>query len=274
VINRIALGLLAITLLQPFGMAVQAADSSDGYVPTVLITGSNRGIGFEFTRQYAQAGWKVIATARKPAKAEALQALAEENQNIVIEQLDITDLAGVDALSAKYAEQPLDVLINNAAISGSPSPKQLFGRVDYEYFDTFMATNVRGPLKVSEAFLPQLKAGQHKKLVAISSLGGSFYSGKATSTGTMLYRISKAALNMQMVNIAIAVEKHGIVTLMLNPGLVDTQGILGKMNEKMNLGLTLTPVEESVAGMRQVIEAATAETSGKFYQFNGQQQKF
>jgi len=266
------MALLGIALQPVYGLAEGAQD--DNYVPTVLITGSNRGIGFEFTRQYAASGWRVIATARRPDKAEALQALAAGNENILIEQLDITDLAGIDALSAKYAEQPLDVLINNAAISGSPSPKQLFGRVDYENFDTFMATNVRGPLKVSEAFLPQLRAGQHKQLVAISSLGGSFYSGKATATGTMLYRISKAALNMQMVNIAIAVEKHGIVVTMINPGLVDTQGILGKMNEKMKLGLTLTPVEDSVAGMRQVIENASLETSGLFYQFNGQQQQF
>jgi NAD(P)-dependent dehydrogenase (short-subunit alcohol dehydrogenase family) len=264
--------LLGITLQPVYALAEGAQEGN--YVPTVLITGSNRGIGFEFTRQYAASGWRVIATARRPDKAEALQALAAGNKNILIEQLDIIDLQAVDALSAKYAQQPLDVLINNAAISGSPSPQQLFGRVDYENFDAFMATNVRGPLKVSEAFLPQLRAGHHKKLVAISSLGGSFYSGKSTATGTMLYRISKAALNMVMVNIAVAVEKHGIVVTMINPGLVDTQGILGKMNEKMKLGLTLTPVEDSVAGMIQVIENASLETSGLFYQFNGQQQQF
>lgn len=273
-IHKIALGLLAVALLQPNTNSLQAAATEDGYVPTVLITGSNRGIGFEFTRQYAQAGWKVVATARKPAKAEALQALATEYPNIIIEQLDITDLQAVDALAEQYADSPVDVLINNAAISGSPSPKQLMGRIDYEYFDAFMATNVRGPLKVSEAFLPHLKAGQRKQIVTIGSLAGSFNSGAQTSNGTMLYRTSKAALNMLMVNIATAVEKHGIVVTILNPGLVDTQGVLGKMNKQMKLGLTLTPVEESVAGMINMIENASPETSGLFYQFNGKQQQF
>jgi NAD(P)-dependent dehydrogenase (short-subunit alcohol dehydrogenase family) len=263
--------LLAVTLVQ----GAMAADSSEGgYVPTVLITGSNRGIGFEFARQYAAKGWRVIATARSPDSAEDLQELAATYDNVLLEALDVNDLSAVDALSEEYADQPIDVLINNAAISGSPSPKQLFGKIDYEYFDLFMNTNVRGPLKVSEAFAKQLRNSQKKKLVVISSLGGSFTAGKSTAVGTMLYRTSKAAVNMAMVNVADAVRKHGVSVTLLNPGLVDTQGVLTKMNDKMELGLTLTPIEQSVRGMIDVIAAATMDTSGKWYQWSGEEVSF
>lgn len=252
-----------------------ADDSSDAtqasYQPTVLITGSNRGLGFEFVKQYSALGWKVIATARKPEKAEDLQAFAAENSNVIIEQLDIVNLARVDELAEEYKDQPIDVLLNNGAISGSPDPKQLFGKVNYDRFDQFMDVNLRGPLKVSEAFLPNLKAGKKKRLVVLSSKGGSFaYIDAMPSQGTMLYRTSKAALNMMMVNVADSVKTAGIVVVLLNPGLVDTQGMLTKMNEKMNLGLDLVLKEESIAGMINVIETTTMEDSGTIFQYTGQ----
>lgn len=259
---------LLLTALMFSNAAVGA--EGDGYQPTVLVTGSNRGIGFEFVKQYAARGWHVIATARRPDSAEALQAFAADNPAVTVEQLDVTDNAGIDALATKLAEQPIDVLINNAALSGSPSARQRFGRVDYERFDAFMATNVRGPLKVSETFLPHIKAGRERKLVTISSVGGSFSSGGRESRGTMIYRSSKAALNMLMVNIANAVAKDDVTVVVLNPGLVDTQGMLTEMNEKMKMGLTLVPIEDSVAGMIAQIDSATAATSGQFLQWNGE----
>jgi len=267
--------LLSLLLVMAFMPAASASDAGiAGYIPTVMITGSNRGIGFEFARQYAAKGWRVIATARNPDDADDLQELAKQYENVSLESLDVNDLPEVDALAAKYADQPIDVLINNAAISGSPSPKQLFGRIDYDYFDLFMRTNVRGPLKVSEAFAKQLQNSQKKKLVVISSLGGSFTAGNSTAVGTMLYRTSKAAVNMAMVNVADAVRKHGVSVTLLNPGLVDTQGVLTKMNDKMELGLTLTPIEKSVSGMIEVISAATLDTSGKWYQWSGEEVSF
>ncbi len=265
-------GWLLLTALPLHAHAAAAADGAGA--PVVLITGANRGIGFEFARQYAARGWQVIATARNPAQADALQSLAAERANVRIEPLDVTDLAAIDALAARYAGQPVDVLINNAAISGSPSADQQFGKIDYARFDAFMATNVRGPLKVSEVFLPHLRAGAQKKLVVISSVGGSFSAGGRESRGTMLYRSSKAALNMLMINVATRVERYGVTVTMLNPGLVDTQGVLADMNTKMNLGLTLVPIEASVAGMIGLIDSATAETSGRFYQWSGEELGF
>jgi NAD(P)-dependent dehydrogenase (short-subunit alcohol dehydrogenase family) len=264
----IACALVACMQFAPGAIDTAQAAESD-YVPAVLVTGANRGLGFEFTRQYAALGWTVIATARSPEEAEELQALAASNDNILIEQLDVTDFAQIDALAEKYRNQPLDVLLNNAGISGSPSPKQLFQRLDYSLFDAYMHTNALGPLKMSEAFLPHLRAGQHKRLVTMSSLGGSFAARDKMAPGTMLYRASKSALNMLMVNVAEAVRKYDITVVLLNPGLVDTQGMLTEMNEKMNMGLELTPIEASIAGMIKVIDTTPLIDSGRVFQWNG-----
>ena len=262
-------GLLALMcVLQIASVPVMAADD-DAYTPTVMITGGNRGLGFEFTRQYAEKGWTVIATARNPDGADALRALAAAYPNITIEKLDVTDLENIDALAEKYKDQPLDVLLNNAGLSGSPSPKQLFKRLDYPSFDAFMHTNALGPLKMSEAFLPHVQAGRMKRMVTISSLGGSFSARESMPPGTMFYRASKSALNMLMVNVAGSVSKYDITVVLLNPGLVDTQGVLTEMNEKMNMGLDLVPIEDSIAGMINVIETATLVNSGTIYQWTG-----
>ncbi len=258
-------------LLLAIAMPAQAeGPAAEAYTPTVLVTGANRGLGLEFVRQYADRGWKVIATARDPDAAEDLQALAADQDNIAIEQLDVTDFAQIDALAAKYKDQPIDVLLNNAGLSGSPSQQQLFERLDYALFDAFMHTNALGPLKISAAFLPHVQAGQLKRMVTVTSLGGSFSAPENNLRGTMLYRASKSALNMLMVNVASAVKKYAITVVLLNPGLVDTQGVLTEMNAKMKMGLTLIPIEQSIAGMMKVIETAPLEKSGTIYQWNGQ----
>jgi NAD(P)-dependent dehydrogenase (short-subunit alcohol dehydrogenase family) len=253
---------------------VTMADLPEGYTPTVLVTGGNRGLGFEFVRQYAAMGWNVIATARKPEKAEALQALAKQFPGISIEALDVNDLERVDALSEQYKDQPIDVLLNNAGISGSPSSDQLFRRLDYSLFDAYMHTNARGPLKMCEAFLSQVRASQMKRMVAVSSLGGSFAARDSMPPATTFYRASKSALNMLMVNVADSTEKYGITVIMLNPGLVDTQGVLTDMNEKMNMGLNLTLKEDSIAGMINVIDTTGIENTGLIYQWTGDPLEF
>jgi len=269
--GRLATTVLSILLLSGMTYPDQAAEAAaDGYTPTVLLTGANRGLGLEFARQYAARGWKVIATARDPAAATALQALAAEHDNITVEELDVTDFAQIDALAARYKDQPVDVLLNNAGLSGSPSQQQVFQRLDYALFDAFMHTNALGPLKMSETFLPNIQAGQLKRMVTVTSLGGSFSAPENKLRGTMLYRTSKAALNMLMVNVAAAVRKYDITVVLLNPGLVDTQGVLTEMNDKMQMGSDLVPIEQSIAGMINVIETAPLEQSGTIYQWNGE----
>jgi NAD(P)-dependent dehydrogenase (short-subunit alcohol dehydrogenase family) len=270
--NKHIAGIFGVVLMVTTWLSspAQAADGDDSYTPTVFVTGANRGLGFEFTKQYTALGWNVIATARKPDQAEDLQALAKANSNLTIEQLDVTDFEQIDALAEKYQDQPIDVLLNNAGISGSPSPKQLFRKVDYESFDAFMHVNARGPLKISEAFYNNVKLGQKKRLVTISSRGGSFADRESMPPGTMLYRASKSALNMLMVDVARATRKDDVTVVLLNPGLVDTQGVLTEMNEKMNMGLNLTPIQDSIAGMINVIDIATLANSGRVYQWTGQ----
>ena len=267
------IGSTIIMLLSLVAVA-QAESQAEGYTPAVFITGANRGLGLEFTRQYAAMGWTVIATARNPDGADDLQALAAEHPGLRIEQLDVTDFEQIDALAEKYKEQPLDVLLNNAGISGSPSPKQLFQRLDYSLFDDYMHVNALGPLKISEAFLPHVRAGRLKRIATVSSLGGSFAARDRMAPGTMFYRASKSALNMLMINVAEGVQKYDITVVLLNPGLVDTQGVLTEMNEKMNMGLDLTLIEDSIAGMIDVIATAELENTGTIYQYTGQELEY
>ena len=267
------IGSTIVVLLSLVAVA-QAESQADGYTPAVFITGANRGLGLEFTRQYAAMGWTVIATARNPDGADDLQALSAEYPGLRIEQLDVTDFEQIDALAEKYKEQPLDVLLNNAGISGSPSPKQLFQRLDYSLFDDYMHVNALGPLKISEAFLPHVRAGRLKRIATVSSLGGSFAARDRMAPGTMFYRASKSALNMLMINVAEGVKKYDITVVLLNPGLVDTQGVLTEMNEKMNMGLDLTLIEASIAGMIDVIATAELENTGTIYQYTGQELEY
>ncbi|MBW7931795.1 MAG: SDR family NAD(P)-dependent oxidoreductase, partial [Gammaproteobacteria bacterium] len=163
----------SLGLLVLLGGAAGAADDAGVDAPTILITGANRGIGLEFVRQSAERGWQVIATARKPAEAAELQALAAGNPRIVIEPLDVTDFDQIDALAAKYRDRPIDVLLNNAGISGSMQD-QMFGRhSDWAMFERILRTNTIAPLKMAEAFLPHLLASGQKKLVNVSSSEGS-----------------------------------------------------------------------------------------------------
>jgi NAD(P)-dependent dehydrogenase (short-subunit alcohol dehydrogenase family) len=250
-----------------------AADDVEAQPYTVLITGANRGIGLEFVKQYSADGWRVIATARNPEAATDLQALAAANPAIIIEQLDVNDLPRIDALAEKYREQPIDILLNNAAISGSPMREQSFRHLDYDLFDDFMQTNARGPLKMCEAFLSQVQNSELKTMVVVSSLAGSF-SASRPAKATYFYRASKVAVNMLMVQVSNDVKRRDIKVVMVNPGLVDTQGVLAEMNEKMKLGLTLTPIEESIAGMKRVIADTPIEDSGLLFQWTGERIPF
>ncbi len=129
---------------------------------TVLLTGANRGIGLAMARNYAERGWKVIATARKPEKADELNAAAKQFSNISVERLDINDQAQVDALAKKYEGTAIDVLFNNAAMLGDRD-RQNFGDYDFELFQQVFMTNVAGPLRVAEAFAAHVEASDQKR---------------------------------------------------------------------------------------------------------------
>lgn len=228
-------------------------------MPTVLITGANRGLGLEFCRQYAAAGWKVLACCRDPDRAEALNALAVRHPALSVHRLDLARFDTVDALSAALAAEPIDVLLNNAGVYGD-SGNNGFGALDYELWSQVFKINAEAPVKIAEAFLPQLRKGSRKLIVAVTSLMGSIADN--ASGGSMLYRSSKAALNQAMKSLAIDLRASGIGVLLLHPGWVRTD--MGGANAP-------TSPEESVTGLRRVIENYTPGDSGRFLNFRGQE---
>lgn len=234
---------------------------------TVLITGANRGIGFEFAKQYAEKGWRVIAGARNPDGADDLHNLAEEYPGVSIEQLDVSDPNSVDRLAEKLAGQAIDLIVNNAGIFGEFSD-QMFGALNIDMFDTFMRTNALGPLKMCEAFLPHVKSSQQKKMVSITSQAGSFALDSGDLPGMYYYKSSKAAQNMIMRNIAKDVKKDGVTIGILSPGMVNTAGELPP--ERRFPGIIEPP--ESIAGMIEVIDKLSLEDSGSFIRYNGEPQ--
>jgi NAD(P)-dependent dehydrogenase (short-subunit alcohol dehydrogenase family) len=259
--RRHATALLAILALTT-GWVSHAADEPAAYVPTVLVTGANRGIGLELTRQYAARGWKVIGTARKPAEAAELNALATASGGkVVVEALDVMDLASIDALAAKYQGQPVDILFNNAGVTGGGENQQFAKNMKWELFDVVFRTNVVGPLKMAEAFLPNVEASQLKKISNVSSSQGSI---GTTKTGTLyIYRSSKAALNMVMKNLANQLKSKGIAVALIDPGPVDTD-MMKMLPKKM-----LRPVTTAGADLIRITDQLTLENTGSYWTFDG-----
>lgn len=233
---------------------------------TVLITGSSRGIGLEFARQYAAAGWTVIATARKPAEAPELAALAKQYPQLRLEQLDVTDAASVAALAQRLGQQPIDVLLNNAGDTDG-FRGQSFGSLAYDRFDYAMHLNAEGPLRVTEALIGNVLASEQKKVVAISSLAGSLGAKGGGMPGGYWYKASKAALDMIVINLAMDLKPKSVIVVALSPGQVDTHGYAArgiKMPDTVD-------IKVSVGGLRKVIEGLKPEQSGTFIRYSGEQ---
>lgn len=188
---------------------------------TVLVTGSNRGIGLELVTQYAAEGWHVIATSRSPHDDEELQALAQKQKNVTIETLDVTDMAQIAALAKKLEGTPIDVLINNAGLLGG-RPGQDWGNLSADLFARLMAVNVFGPMKVSEAFAANVAASEQKKIIVISSTIGSI-SRMENPTPFPILATSKAAVNMAMRTVAMQLKDQDVTVAMLMPGIVRTR---------------------------------------------------
>ncbi|MGZ4954502.1 MAG: SDR family oxidoreductase [Methylobacter sp.] len=223
---------------------------------TVLITGANRGLGLEFCRQYAEQGWHVIACSRNPDDAFDLNNLASHH-NIQLETLDVSEFGQIDALSQKLAGLPIDVLINNAGIY-TDNGNNGFGKFDYQAWTKSLLVNAQAPVKMAEVFLPQIKRSDKKLIVNISSLMGSMADND--SGGSIFYRSSKAALNAAMKSLAIELQNQSVGVLIFHPGWVKTD--MGGPNALIN-------AEQSVAGMRTLIEDFSLNQSGSFVKYDG-----
>jgi len=183
-------------------------------MPSTLITGANRGLGFEFARQYLADGWQVYAACRNPQSASELRRLADASDDkLQILALDVIDPVSIQAAAAKLDGQAIDLLLNNAGIGGPRG--QGVGNIDYEAWAKVLDVNTMGPLRVSEAFVDHVAQSERKLIVTITSGMGSLADN--TSGGAYAYRSSKAAVNMVMRSLAIDLAPRGIACVVINP---------------------------------------------------------
>lgn len=253
------MALLATSLL----IAIASANESMNNKTTVLITGANRGIGLEFVRQLTVRKWRIIATARRPDDAVELQALAAEDPDIIIEQLDVTDHERIDALAEQYKDLPVDILLLNAAMGPTPHTAMTqLEELDWEVGRQSIEVNAIGPMKVSQAFMEHVKASKKKQIIAMSSDSGSFVAG---SQAPILYhyKMSKAALNMYLHTLAFATKKRGVTVVMLHPGLVATNPGLARIPGALETA-------DSVSQMLTVIDGLTPADNGRFISYQGE----
>ncbi len=253
------------------GVALLMLLTSTAAAETVLITGANSGIGLEFAKQYAARGANVIATHRRMTTPETLASLKQSYPNTVtVERIDVRDLDMIQEVADKYRGTAIDILISNAAIVADladPTP-QMFGSLDYELFNVFMETNVRGPLKMAEAFHEHVKQSDMRRMIAISSLSGSLSEPPTRLGGRVYYKTSKAALNMAMITVARATAADGVIVASLHPGGVKVEKL-----EEFNVPGFMSP-SESVDGMITVIDELIPEQSGAFLDWKGRVQSW
>lgn len=217
---------------------------------TVLITGANRGIGLECARQFAAKGYQVIGTVRDPADASELSAVADR-----VELLHVTDAASVAALARRLDGVAIDILLNNAGVF-DPNDVTV-DTVDFAVMEQTLAVNTLGPLRVTQALLPNLRAGKRRTIVNLSSQLGSI----ADSSGRWYaYRASKAALNQINKTLSAELAPDGFICVVLHPGWVRT--------DMGGASATYSP-QESVGGLIAVIEQLGPSDTGRFYDFKG-----
>ena len=239
--HLIALAVLSVTMSD----MVSAATA-----PTVLITGANRGIGLEYARQFSAKGYQVIGTTRDPADAKDLSAVASR-----VEPLDVTDAASVAALAQRLRGVPIDLLVNNAGFFDRKDVT--IDKIDFAMMEQTLAVNTLGPLRVTQALLPNLRAGKRRTIVNMSSQLGSIAD---SSGGWYAYRTSKAALNQATRTLSVELAPEGFICVVLHPGWVRT--------DMGGAGATYSP-QESVAGLVGVIEKLGPTDNGRFYDFKG-----
>lgn len=222
------------------------------------MTGANRGIGLEFSRQYAADGWRVLACSRNPEKSEALNNLAAQYPDrIKVHALDVADLAQIDHLAKVLSDESIDLLVNNAGIYPQ-SDRNGFGHTDYADWMLSFRVNSMAPLKMVEAFISHIARGRQKVIVTITSKMGSIADNRGG--GSYLYRSSKVAANMVVRSLAIDLKPMGITAVLFHPGWVKTD---------MGGQYALLTVEQSVSSIRKTIDRLTPADSGKFFECDG-----
>lgn len=220
---------------------------------TVLITGANRGIGLGLAQRFLHGGWNVLATCRKPQAAKALKSLGPER--LRVHALDVTDAKAVSALCAALDNVCIDVLINNAGIIGGE--ERTAGELDYAAWLRTLEVNTLAPVRLTAGLLPNLRRSRRARVLTLSSQMGSL---ALNSPGYYAYRSSKAAVNKAMQVLALELAPAGIVVCPVHPGWVRTDmgGAQGELS-----------VEQSAAGIFDLVGSLTSEQSGRFWTWAG-----
>jgi NAD(P)-dependent dehydrogenase (short-subunit alcohol dehydrogenase family) len=234
---------------------------------TVLITGASSGIGLEFVKEYAARGWTVIATHRQSIVPDTLRPIIDKYPKVRAEEMDVTNANEIEALRRKLNGEPIDVLINNAGLYqvGGTYENQLFGKLDFNIFDTFMNTNVKGTMMVTQAFIDNVRASKQKKIISISSSHGSVTVPPLVK-GAFWYGASKAALNKMMATLSYVLQPDKVIVVLFHPGSVLTER---QANLKFP-GMIETTV--SVSNMMRVIDRLTMADTGHFLLYDGSPQ--
>lgn len=233
-------------------------------MPSILITGANRGLGLELARQYAAAGWRVFACCRKPSGATELTQLAGgSGGKLSVHAMEVTKPGEINAVAAALKGEKIDVLFNNAGVLGGAlsEPKPMsFGAIDYAMWEETLRTNTLAPVRVAEAFVEHVAASERKLMVFMSTYMSSI--SELSEGGYYQYRSSKAALNLVVKALSIDLKPRGVRTLAVHPGWVSTE-----------MGGPSAPVKppDSIKGLRQVIEAYGKDETGQFYNYDGKQ---
>lgn len=221
-------------------------------MPTVLITGAARGLGHDFTRQYAARGWTVLACARN---ADGLKGIAGDIRH---HALEVTDYAAVKSLAAELRGEAIDVLLCNAGVGGERgSNAQDLGTLNPAEWHRIFEVNALAPLMMAEAFVDHVARSRQKKMIALSSILGSIANNNG---GRYFYRASKTALNMEWSCLAKDVAGQGLICVAMHPGWVQT--------DMGGLTATLT-IDQSVPAMVKVIENLKPSDNGRFLQYDG-----
>lgn len=224
-------------------------------MPTVLVTGANRGLGLEFVRQYAAEGWRIHAACRDPDKAEALRGIGGE---VVRHRLDVTDAAQIAALAKALQAEPIDLLVNNAGMAAEDRTPA--GEMDHAAWERVFRVNVLAPHRVAEAFAPHVAASGRRIILFVSSRAGSI--ADMLSGGRYIYRSSKAALNAVVKIMAIDLMPKRVVCVAVHPGWVRTD---------MGGGAAPLDAATSIAGLRALVERLESHHSGHFLNYDGQE---
>lgn len=222
---------------------------------TVLITGTNRGIGLEFVEQFLAQGDRVIASCRNPAGSGALQTLAQNSPQLQLVQLDVSSQASMEALPGQLEGAPIDVFVNNAGIYGR---REGFGELEAEPWNEVFQVNSVAPIILTQLLMENFAKGNDKKLVYLTSKMGSIEDNQGG--GSYVYRSSKAALNAAVKSLSIDLNDKGFSIALLHPGWVRTD--MGGPNG-------LIDTNTSVTGLMGVIAGLDQSSSGSFLNYDG-----